>query len=157
VDRIAMTLEIRFIEVLHVSEAQTLRDIRNECKDYMTRNTEYITEDQQVDWFNSLDRDSMKIYLIYMYNEEVMVDVVGFGYCKRDENETYLTGGIKENHRGKGYGKLLFSYLLEQAKSFNTPITLEVLNTNTRAKNLYESLGFVEIKKDDRIMKMEYR
>lgn len=152
-----MTLEIRFIEVLNVSEAQSLRDIRNECKDYMTRNTEYITEDQQVDWFNSVDRDSMKIYLIYMYNEEVMVDVVGFGYCKRDENETYLTGGIKENHRGKGYGKLLFSYLLEQAKSFSTPITLEVLNTNTRAKNLYESLGFVEIKKDDRIMKMEYR
>lgn len=152
-----MTLEIRFIEVLNVSEAQLLRDIRNECKDYMTRNTEYITEDQQVDWFNSLDRDSMKIYLMYMYNEEVMVDVVGFGYCKRDINETYLTGGIKENHRGKGYGRLLFSHLLEQAKSFSTPITLEVLNTNTKAKNLYESLGFVEIKKDDRIMNMEYR
>jgi ribosomal protein S18 acetylase RimI-like enzyme len=145
--------EIYFLEVGTISHALIVRKIRNECKDYMTRSSEYITEEQQVKWFNDLDRDTIKLYLMW----SSIHGALGFGYCKNDDNETYLTGGLKENHRGKGYGRMLFSHLLEQAKTFNMPVTLEVLNTNTKAENLYKSLGFVEISRNDKVAKMEYR
>lgn len=149
--------DVVFSDIKSVSDAQVLRRIRNECKDFMTRSTEYITEEKQAEWFNKLDRDNIKLYLMWIAHHGVAFEVIGFGYCKKDETETYLTGGLKEELRGKGYGKVLFSHLLTQAKSFNTPITLEVLKTNERAKRLYESLGFSEISSDDRIIKMEYR
>lgn len=146
-----------FSDIKSLSDAQVLRRIRNECKDFMTRSTEYITEEKQAEWFNKLDRNNIKLYLMWIAHHGVAFEVIGFGYCKKDENETYLTGGLKEELRGKGYGKLLFSHLLTQAKSFNAPITLEVLKTNERAKRLYESLGFSELSSDDRVIKMEYR
>lgn len=153
----ATNLTVVFSEVKSVSDAQVLRRIRNECKDFMTRSTEYITEEKQTEWFNALDKDNIKLYLMWIAHHGVAFEVVGFGYCKKDESETYLTGGLKESFRGKGYGKNLFSHLLTEAKSFNTPITLEVLKTNERAKRLYESLGFSELSSDDRVIKMEYR
>lgn len=147
---------IVFTEVLKLSDAQILREIRNECKDFMTKSAEYITEEQQTKWFNSLDRDSIKIYLMFESYHGAAFKILGFGYCKRDGDETYLTGGLKEDCRGKGYGKALFLHLLNSAKSFNTKITLEVLNTNVRAERLYRSIGFVPYDKDERITKMEY-
>lgn len=149
--------DVLFSDIKSVSDAQVLRRIRNECKDFMTRSTEYITEEKQTEWFNGLDKDNIKLYLMWIAHHGVAFEVIGFGYCKKDGNETYLTGGLKEELRGKGYGKVLFSHLLTQAKSFNTPITLEVLKTNERAKRLYESLGFSELSSDDRVIKMEYK
>jgi ribosomal protein S18 acetylase RimI-like enzyme len=149
--------QIYFLEMTTISHAQIIRKIRNECKDYMTRSSEYITEEQQEKWFNNLDADTTKVYLMYFSFHGVVFETLGFGYCKNDDNETYLTGGLKEAYRGKGYGRMLFSHLLEQAKTFNMPVTLEVLNTNTKAENLYKSLGFVEISRNDKVTKMEYR
>jgi ribosomal protein S18 acetylase RimI-like enzyme len=84
-------------------------------------------------------------------------DTIGFGYCRHDGNETYVTGGLREKYRGKGYGRKLFLHLLKAAKDFNTRITLEVLNTNERAKGLYESIGFHTFEVTARLTKMEYR
>ena len=99
--------DVVFSDIKSVSDAQVLRRIRNECKDFMTRSTEYITEEKQTEWFNGLDKDNIKLYLMWIAHHGVAFEVIGFGYCKKDENETYLTGGLKEELRGKGYGKLL--------------------------------------------------
>lgn len=134
-----------------------MREIRNECREFMTKDSTYITEEKQKEWFNNLNLFDIKMYLMYTSHRETIVDAIGYGYCRRDTNETYLTGGLIPQFRGKGYGRLLFSHLREQAKSFNLPITLEVLNTNIRAENLYKSLGFVQISKNDKVTKMEYK
>jgi len=42
-----------FKRVTTPAEAEILRTIRNECKDYMTRSTEYITPEQQAEWFKT--------------------------------------------------------------------------------------------------------
>ena len=51
-------LVLKNIETLE--EAQVLRNIRNECKDFMTRDTSYISVEQQTRWFNSLKREDKK-------------------------------------------------------------------------------------------------
>lgn len=148
---------IIFTPIVDIDQAQIMRKIRNECKDYMTRDTSFITEEQQEKWFSGLDKENIKMFLMSVVYHGSIVDTVGFGYCVHKDNETYLTGGLKTLSRGRGYGKKLFLYLIEAAKTYGTPITLEVLNTNTRAKHLYSNIGFREIESNDRMIKMEYR
>jgi ribosomal protein S18 acetylase RimI-like enzyme len=146
-----------FKPIVDIEQAQIMREIRNECRDYMTRDTSFITEEQQEKWFNSLDKQNIKMFLAYILHHGAIVDIIGFGYCVHKDNETYLTGGLGQSNRGKGYGKKLFLYLIEAAKTYGTTITLEVLNTNMRAKRLYSSIGFREIELNDRMIKMEYK
>ena len=143
-----MTYE--FIPVTTIEDAQIMRKIRNECKRYMTRNTDFITKEQQVEWFSQINHDDIKMYLM-KYQDEI----IGYGYCRREGNEVMLTGGLKGCHRNRGHGKILFNHLIAAAEDFGLRITLEVLNTNERARYLYDSLGFDPISTDGRITKME--
>lgn len=142
--------------VKSLEDAQDMRVIRNECKDFMTRNTSYITEEDQEKWYNSLDLNDIEMYLMYACYDGVAFADVAFGYIKFDGDEIYLTGGVSEYYRGQGLGRKMFSYLLDRAKVFDRKITLEVLNDNEKAYNLYLSLGFVPLYGDDRVTKMEY-
>jgi ribosomal protein S18 acetylase RimI-like enzyme len=143
--------------IVDIEQAQIMREIRNECRDYMTRDTSFISEEQQEKWFAGLDKQNMKMFLMSILYHGSVVDIIGFGYCVHKNNETYLTGGLDQSNRGRGYGKKLFLHLIEAAKTYGTPITLEVLNTNMRAKRLYSSIGFREIESNDRMIKMEYK
>lgn len=148
---------IIFTPITKLDDAQVMRVIRNECKDYMTRDTSFITEEQQEKWFSQLDLDNIKMFLMHICYHGAAIDTIGFGYCRRENDEVYVTGGLRPDSRDKGYGKLLFTYLVEQSKSFDCRITLEVLNSNSRAKRLYEKIGFYNIDKNDRITKMEHK
>jgi len=132
-----------FKPVTNLAEAQEMRKIRNECREFMTRNTTYIREEEQEKWFDTLDKNNMKMYLVYETTHGVDFSLIGYGYCKNDITGTYLTGGLLDTARGKGYGRALFKHLVNVAKTFNNKILLEVLNTNHKAENLYKSLGFV--------------
>lgn len=61
------------------------------------------------------------------------------------DNERFLIDGIcvAEIHRGQGIGAALVTALIEEARSrgYRT-IRLEVVDTNIRARALYERLGF---------------
>lgn len=57
-----------------------------------------------------------------------------------------LTIAIHEGHQGKGLGKKLMQYLIEWTKGHSKieKFELQVRSSNTRAINLYKSLGFIE-------------
>lgn len=57
-----------------------------------------------------------------------------------------LTIAIHEGHQGKGLGKTLMQYLIEWTKNHSKieKFELQVRSSNTRAINLYKSLGFFE-------------
>lgn len=149
--------DVIFTRVSTLEDAQIMRKIRNECRDYMTKSSEYINEDQQETWFESLDKQKIRMFLMHLCYHGVTFNTIGFGYCKNVDDETYLTGGILEEYRGKGYGKILFNHLVENAKEFNNRITLDVFNNNVRAKKLYHNIGFVPFVQDETITRMEYR
>lgn len=149
--------EVIFTRVQTLADAQIMREIRNNCREYMTKSTVYITDKQQEFWFENIDKLKIKMFLMHLSYHGVAFNTIGFGYCRTDDDETYLTGGILEQYRGKGYGRILFKHLLDAAKEFNTRITLDVLNTNTRAEKLYRSIGFVPFAKSEMITRMEYK
>jgi GNAT superfamily N-acetyltransferase len=147
---------IVLVSVTNPTEVENLRVIRNECKNYMTRNADTISKEQQMKWWNNLNKDIHKLYLVHKVYLGVAHVTVGYGYIRVENGEVLLTGGLNETERGKGHGKQLFATLLENAKQYNLPIKLELLKTNTKAFVVYNSLGFRVTSDDGKIIKMEY-
>jgi ribosomal protein S18 acetylase RimI-like enzyme len=68
------------------------------------------------------------------------------------DNDRFLVDGIcvARSHRGQGIGGALIEALCDEAARRGYPaIRLEVIDTNIRARSLYERLGFRTIKHDD--------
>lgn len=143
-------------EVSDIKEIEILRNLRNECKDFMTRFTDEITSEQQVKWYNSIDKTKHKIYLLYNITHGVICDCIGYGYIRVEDNFVLLTGGLTKTQRGKGFGSTLFQYLVENSKQFNIPIKLEVLKKNIIAFSVYNKIGFRVVKDDGKVITMEY-
>lgn len=148
---------LSFLDARTLSDAQTIRVIRNECREFMTRNTSFLTEEDQEAWFNSLDFDTFKPILLCLSENDGPSIPVGYGYVKIDNGKAYLTGGLIATHRNRGYGKKLFLRLLEMAKPFNVPIVLEVLKSNSLAFNLYKNIGFQHVSETEKVITMEYK
>jgi len=137
-------------------DVEQLRLIRNECKNFMTRNTSEILKEQQQQWYKNLNKEINELYLFNSVLFGVAVSSIGYGYIRIENDSVLLTGGITSSERGKGYGYILFDYLVKNAKKFNLPIKLEVLKTNTVALSVYNKLGFKATYDDEKLIKMEY-
>jgi ribosomal protein S18 acetylase RimI-like enzyme len=154
-----MDLNIEYIilrPIKNEDDVETLRKIRNTCKDFMTRNTTSITSEQQKTWYLNIDKNKNNLYLVERVSFGVTVDTVGYGYVRVEDGTALLTGGLIEEVRGQGYGSRLFELLLQESKKFKLPIKLEVLKSNMKAFAVYNKLGFRVISDDGKILKMEY-
>lgn len=138
-------------------DVESLRVVRNECRNYMTRNTNLISFEQQKNWWNNLDKENMKLFLLHKVVCGVAGFVIGYGVIRIENGEVLLTGGLNQTERGKGHGKQLFNYLVENSKQYKLPIKLELLKSNTRAFDTYKSIGFVVIGEDETKIYMEYQ
>ena len=132
--------QIVFKRVTTPAEAEILRTIRNKCREYMTRSTDFITPEQQEEWFKTAFR-KYDLYIAYAIEHGVCIVDAGFGVVHKNEDEFLLTGGLVPEYRDKGLGKVIFKFLVDQCHK-SLPIRLEVLKTNTRAFKTYEGLNF---------------
>jgi len=142
--------------VLNTVDAETVRIHRNACREFMTRNTDYISAHEQTKWFNSLDKHSHHLLLLNKIHYGAAVEDIGYGYIRIEKDEVLLTGGITSNERGKGYGFFLFERLVINSLKYGLPIRLEVLKTNAAGIATYKKIGFTIIDEDERIYRMEY-
>lgn len=135
-----------------------MRTIRNEssCKENMTRYREEITVEMQEKWYNTLP-ENITPYIFVIIEHGVIVYPCGYGLIATNDGNSMLTGVIDKQYRGMGYGKELFSKLIDIAKTKSDKVSLEVLTTNTIAKKLYESLGFVEVSQNNNVVYMELK
>jgi ribosomal protein S18 acetylase RimI-like enzyme len=147
--------QIVFKRVTTPAEAEILRTIRNKCREYMTRSTDYITPEQQEVWFKTAFR-KYDLYIAYAIEHGVCIVDAGFGVVHKNEDEFLLTGGLVPEYRDKGLGKVIFKFLVDQCHK-SLPIRLEVLKTNTRAYKTYEGLNFKVTGENDNLYFMEYQ
>jgi len=147
--------QIVFKRVTTPAEAEILRTIRNKCREYMTRSTDYITPEQQEVWFKTAFR-KYDLYIAYAIEHGVCIVDAGFGVVHKNEDEFILTGGLVPEYRDKGLGKVIFKFLVDQCHK-SLPIRLEVLKTNTRAYKTYEGLNFKVTGENDNLYFMEYQ
>jgi ribosomal protein S18 acetylase RimI-like enzyme len=144
-----------FKRVTTLAEAEILRTIRNDCKDFMTRSTDYITPEQQAEWFKTAYK-KYELYIAYAIEHGVVAVNAGFGVIHLENDQYLLTGGLTPDYRDKGLGTQLFKFLIDNCNK-QLPIRLEVLKTNTRAFKTYERLGFVTTGENEKIFTMEYK
>ncbi len=85
--------QIVFKRVTTPAEAEILRTIRNKCREYMTRSTDYITPEQQQVWFKTAFR-KYDLYIAYAIEHGVCIVDAGFGVVHKNEDEFLLTGGL---------------------------------------------------------------
>ena len=85
--------QIVFKRVTTPAEAEILRTIRNKCREYMTRSTEFITPEQQEEWFKTAFR-KYDLYIAYAIEHGVCIVDAGFGVVHKNEDEFLLTGGL---------------------------------------------------------------
>ena len=147
--------QIVFKRVTTPAEAENLRVVRNQCREYMTRSTDFITPAQQEEWFKTAFR-KYDLYIAYAIEHGVCIVDAGFGVVHKNEDEFLLTGGLVPEYRDKGLGKLIFKFLVDQCHK-SLPIRLEVLKTNTRAIKTYEGLDFKVTGVSDKLYLMEYQ
>jgi ribosomal protein S18 acetylase RimI-like enzyme len=147
--------QIVFKRVTTPAEAEILRTIRNKCREYMTRSTDYITPEQQEEWFKTAFR-KYDLYIAYAIEHGVCIVDAGFGVVHKNEDEFLLTGGLVPEYRDKGLGKVIFKFLVDQCHK-SLPIRLEVLKTNTRAYKTYEGLNFKATGENEKLFFMEYQ
>ena len=147
--------QIVFKRVTTPAEAEILRTIRNKCREYMTRSTDYITPEQQEEWFKTAFR-KYDLYIAYAIEHGVCIVDAGFGVVHKNEDEFLLTGGLVSEYRDKGLGKVIFKFLVDQCHK-SLPIRLEVLKTNTRAYKTYEGLNFKVTGENEKLIFMEYQ
>ena len=135
--------EIRAVTTF--GDAQIMRGIRNQCRDYMTNDTSYIGFFRQARWWYKVKSDpDWWLYLLW-YNGSP----IGYGIIRKKGLLYWVTGGIIEQSRGHGFGRKLFEFLSQVASNGHSAY-LEVLKTNERAYALYKSLGYRVITvKDD--------
>ncbi|NDB81315.1 MAG: N-acetyltransferase [Alphaproteobacteria bacterium] len=143
------------IKEIYENDIENLRKIRNNCRKFMTRNKKYINKKQQLNWFQSINKNEMMPYLICQQINEVSHQAVGYAIIRFEDNRGLLSGGVINKYRGLGVGRFIFSELIKICERKNIIPALEVLKTNTRAINLYKSLGFVIINENYDIYYME--
>ena len=74
--------------------------------------------------------------------------IVGTGLLGVRGTQGWIGGmGVIPQYRGQGIGRQMMCYLLEQAKAQGiTEVSLEVIEKNTPARSLYDSLGFSPVR-----------
>ena len=147
--------QLVFKRVTTPTEAEMLRVIRNQCKDFMTRTTTEITFEQQQEWFKTAYK-KYELYLVYAVEYGACIVDAGYGLIHLNEGEYLLTGGLVPSYRDKGLGSNLFKFLIDNCNK-QLPIRLEVLKTNVRALKTYEKLNFTTVYENEKIYFMEYK
>jgi len=136
------------LKLAEQSSIEHLKIIRNECRLFMTNNTNIISEKEQNEWFRTL-KPNVKPYVFYMNS-----DPIGYALTITNNNITVISGGLSDKLRNYGIGKELFTNIIRVCET--NIIQLEVLKTNQRAIKTYSSLGFTIIGENENIFYMEY-
>jgi ribosomal protein S18 acetylase RimI-like enzyme len=131
-----------------------IRQVRNTVREFMTNNTDMITESDQIAWYNSINHEKLRLF-VYFSNGRM----AGYGIINTTQTPfPLLTGAISQKYQGRGHGRKLFESLLEICKTdYSFVPELDVRSTNVKAINLYESLGFIKTVQDKEIISMIYR
>lgn len=131
------------LEDVDKENLEVLRLIRNSCREFMTRNNKEISPEDQIAWFNKID------IMVQPFIFKLDGLPIGYGLLKIENNYALLSGGLIEDFRNKGYGKILFNMLIDKTLNIGLVPKLEVLKTNIRAVKTYRALGFETVHDND--------
>jgi RimJ/RimL family protein N-acetyltransferase len=127
-----------YFTLIKADDLAFINEVRNECAEYLHDPRTFTLEETQ-QWF----KGEPKFWIIWNDGERI-------GYF-RTSNYTgktaYVGADLHKDFRGKGFGYIAYRKFLPYFQNLYDldAILLEVLETNDRAKYLYNKLGFKEV------------
>lgn len=132
-----------------LNDAETMRIIRNTCREWMTNDQHEITPEEQQQWWSTFDRAIVRPFLYWA--DDVTGNawigapgIIGYGLVRFIHGRWWLSGGIMAGRRGAGEGKRLFMELAAYVHSLGHDASLTVFEDNDRARRCYQAIGFTE-------------
>lgn len=125
---------------LKAEDLPFLNEVRNECAPFLHDPRTFTLEETQ-QWFKT----EPKFWVIW--ND---TDRIGYFRTSNYTGKTaYVGADIHKDFRGKGFGYIAYrKFLPYLGNLYNlNAILLEVLESNDRAKYLYNKLGFKEVER----------
>jgi len=130
-------MEIRLLEN---KDIEFLNKVRNESVDFLHNKTKFNLE-QTKEWFKTL-----KDPYFIVSNNGIDIGYVRTSKWSSNNKRCYIGMDIAEEHRGKGYAiPSYIKLMLKLATEYGViRFRLEVLESNKRAKHIYDKIGFKE-------------
>lgn len=128
---------MRFKSVSTLDDVMQLRQLRNECREFMTQNTEEISEGAQLMWWqNVAGNQDWRVWLVYVPGWE---EAVGFALLRRSGARWYATLGLRQWLRGQGYGTLIYQMLRAESPE---DVWAAIKQENTASVRAAEKAGY---------------
>jgi len=141
-------LKSRFL--MTVEDAQLVRELRNQVRDYMTRDSSSISPQAQEMWFRMF-REDIENHFMYMYYDDFGC-FVGYCYLKRDETgKMWGSLAVKPEFQGKGYGSFIYRDMIE---TYGT-VFIEIYADNEESLRAAQRAGFKMLNIGDKVVTMK--
>lgn len=110
-------------------------NVRNSGREFMTHDTNFITTEQQDQWWFSPNRENAHIWVV-----QDDLRVVGFCMIREmyDSGRNYGTLALLPDYRGLGIGTGLYSFMISKCDE----LWIDVRNDNLSSMNAALKVGF---------------
>lgn len=139
---------------INIDDSEFVNEIRNSCVEYLHDSRTFSISETK-DWINNTNPD----FWIINY-DDINIGYIRLSNYSEQNKNIYIGMDLHEKYRGKGYSyesyKKFIPYIFEKLNL--NKISLEVLENNTRAINLYKKLGFIleGVKREEVYKNYEY-
>lgn len=100
------TLMLQATAVATDGDVETLRQIRNSGRQWMTRATAEITPDQQRAWWAQRNAKTCRVWLF-----RIADTAVGYGLLRLEHERWWCSLAVLPRFQGQGYGGAIYRYL----------------------------------------------
>jgi RimJ/RimL family protein N-acetyltransferase len=136
--------------LITLSEAQLVRELRNEVRQYMTRSNSFITPEQQEEWFHKFRNDFENQHMHLYYNK--LGCFLGYCYLKKDVDGTIWGSlAVKPEFQGKGYGTYIYQDMIKVYKN----VFIEIFADNVESLSAAQRAGFKMLSIGDKTVVMK--
>lgn len=142
--------------VEQINEAFAMATIRNTGREFMTHDSHEISQAEQADWYFNTYKPEHKNANLYGFVGYMALQPVAYGLISRKNGAFWLSGVVDEVFQGRGFGRQMFESMGKFVlNGHDDKVMLDVYETNTPAKALYDSLGYSEVSRDSGVIVMK--
>jgi hypothetical protein len=130
---------ITFLPVDSLKRAEQLRVLRNECAEWMTKDTSVITPERQHEFYRQrVETGQVEGFL--MFDDQVPV---AYGLLIwDDQGRAWSSTGVKAARRGEGFGRWVTVENVKRAHAHGVPMWAEVRRDNVGQQKICHAIGY---------------
>ena len=132
--------------LIEILEAQHIREVRNDVRHFMTRDTRYITQEEQAAWYTRYQEDvNQNVSLYFEMNQG---EFVGYTYLVLRKGLWWGTLVVIPEQQGKGYGTWMYQDVIKRTKE----VWIEIYADNEHSLKSAVKAGFEVVSVRDSIL-----